>query len=509
MTQLLYMRNTLTLTLCFISLVACQSTESSHDAAFVAAEPILVPKKAIVLEQPMTSAPQASLPASAPKPIKAVAPKIKTLQPYEVTNLWQRITMQFTLPVPNNSIIKKRINWYRQHPNYMDTISARAQPFFYHIVKEIERRKLPLELALLPIVESDFNTKAYSSEGAAGIWQLMPETAKHFKLNREAWYDGRLDTQLSTHAALDYLEYLYERFNQDWLLAIAAYNSGESRVLAAIKKNRKAKKSTDFWSLKLPKETTNYVPRLFALVEIAKKEGTKKWPVIANKANTVTVDIGQQFDMLIAAKLTKTDMKTLYQLNPAILGEKSAKHGPFTLQIPIEKARYFDQRYVHHSEILGLDHYQVQKKDSLYQLAKRFKTTVNQLKDLNQLNSDVIKIGQTLKLPALEPIPLTINYQISPFIMRSAPPEKIKVSVNYIVKPGDTLWKISRLYHVSHRELAEWNQLNSQAALKLGKKLTIWLEQTPSVPIEDSPSQNSLLTNPTLLLQKVTSINPI
>ena len=236
----------------------------------------------------------------------------------------------------------------------------------------------------------------------------MPETAKHFKLNREPWYDGRLDTQLSTHAALDYLEYLYERFNHDWLLAIAAYNSGESRVLAAIKKNRKAKKSTDFWSLKLPKETTNYVPRLFSLVEIAKKEGTKKWPVIANKANTVTVDI-----------------------------------------------------------------------------------------------------GQTLKLPVLEPIPLTINYQISPFIMRSAPPEKIKVSVNYIVKPGDTLWKISRLYHVSHRELAEWNQLNSQAALKLGKKLTIWLEQTPSVPTQDSPSQNSLLTNPTLLLQKVTSINPI
>ena len=508
MTQLLHTRFNFILILCFITLVACQSTEPTNEAALSVADPIVAPKKLALLEQPKTPPPTITSSIKAHKPTKAIAPKIKAPQPYEVSNLWQRITMQFTLPIPNNSTIKKRINWYRQHPNYMDTISTRAQPFLYHIVKEIERRKLPLELALLPIVESDFNTKAYSSEGAAGIWQLMPETAKHFKLNREAWYDGRLDTQLSTYAALDYLEYLYERFNRDWLLAIAAYNSGESRVLAAIKKNRKAKKGTDFWSLKLPKETTNYVPRLFALVAIAQKEGAKKWPVIANKASTVTVDIGQQFDMLIAAKLTKTDMKTLYQLNPAILGEKSAEHGPFTLQIPIEKARHFDQRYVHHSEILGIDHYQVRKKDSLYQLAKRFKTTIAQLKDLNQLDSDVIKIGQTLKLPALEPIPLTINYQISPFIMRSAPPEKIKVSVNYTVKPGDTLWKISRLYNVNHRELAEWNQLNSQAALKLGKKLTIWLEQSPLAPVHAPPSQNSLLTNPTLLLQKVTSINP-
>lgn len=517
MTTLLTLRNAIVISTSLTTLAACQTlTQAKKEESPVVSTAYLDVQPMPIIQQSEAHAPVQDMPLSsniepqkkqvlAKKPLK---PTKKTVLPYQVDNLWQRITMQFVLPIPKQKQINERKSWYLSHPHYMDTVSKRAEPFLYHIVQEIERRKLPLELALLPIVESDFDAKAFSSQGAAGIWQLMPTTAKHFELNIEPWYDARLDPHQATLAALDYLQYLNKKYRGDWLLSIAAYNSGEGRVDKAINKNKKLRKKTDFWSLSLPTETTNYVPKLLALAALAKQNAHKKWPVIANKPTTVTVDFGQQFDVLIAAKLTKTDMRTLYHLNPAYLGDKSALNGPHTLQIPIEKAPYFDKRQHIKADMLGMDHYQVKKHDSLYQLAKRFNSSIKELKQLNQLSSDTIKIGQVLQLPIQKPIQLMVDYQISPFIVRAEAPEKIKVSINYKVKPGDTLWEISRLYDVNYQELAKWNNLKAKSILKQGKILTIWLEQNRPTDTINFTEQNSVLNTPTWLIRGQNSINP-
>lgn len=408
-------------------------------------------------------------------------------KPAEVSDLWLRIAMQLKLPTIKHKEIDKKIAWYLKHPYYMHTITKRSEPFLYHIVNQIEQRKLPLELALLPIVESDFEIKALSAQGATGIWQLMPITAKHFNLQKNAWYDGRYDVLAATTAALDYLEYLHFKFSKNWLHAIAAYNSGEGRVKQAIIENKRFGKKTDFWSLNLPSETTNYIPKLLALSSILKQQDKYHfWPKLKNQATTINIDIGQQFDMLIAAKIAKIKMQTLYQLNPGYISNSSPKDGPHQLLVPISQAHYFDSHYQLIDGKLVYGRYQVKAKDSLFKISKKFNTTVNKLKAINQLNGDLIKIGQVLALPAYKNSELTVEYHISPYLQRKKIPDKVKVSTSYIVKKGDTLWDISQLYGVSFKDLAVWNEIDQNAILKLGKKMIIWLEKDPA-PLEAKP----------------------
>jgi len=189
----------------------------------------------------------------------------------ELEDLWQRIQFQLTFNVPQTRPIVEQRNYYSSHQAYLDRVAGRAQPFLYYIVQELEKRQMPLELALLPIVESAFDPFAYSHAAASGMWQFMPATGKRFGLKQNFWYDGRRDVIASTRAALDYLQYLHDKLEGDWLNAIAAYNSGEGRIMAAIKRNKKKRLPTDFWSLDLPAETTSYVPKLLALVDILKR----------------------------------------------------------------------------------------------------------------------------------------------------------------------------------------------------------------------------------------------
>ncbi|WP_170940441.1 LysM peptidoglycan-binding domain-containing protein [Pseudoalteromonas sp. NBT06-2] len=418
-------------------------------------------------------------------PNKTKIKKVINKKPSEVSDLWFRIAMQLKFPNVNNKKIDKKIAWYLKHPNYMHTISKRSEPFIYHIVNQIEHRKLPLELALLPIVESDFDIKAQSNQGAIGIWQLMPMTAKHFNLQKNAWYDGRYDVLAATTAALDYLEYLYLKFSKNWLHAIAAYNSGEGRVKQAIIENKRLGKKTDFWSLNLPKETTNYVPKLLALSAILKQQNKYHfWPKLKNQATTINIDIGQQFDMLIVAKIAKIKMQTLYNLNPGYISNSSPKEGPHQLLVPISQAHFFDSHYQFIDGKLVYGRYQVKAKDSLFRISKRFNTTVSKLKTINQLTGDLIKVGQVLALPAYKKSELTIQYHISPYLQRKKTPSKVKVSTSYIVKKGDTLWDISQRYGVSFKELAKWNKMKQNAILKPSKTIIIWLEKDPA-PLEN------------------------
>lgn len=235
--------------------------------------------------------------------------------------------------------MKARIAWYARHQAYLDRVAERATPYLFHIVEEIERRGMPMELALLPIVESAFHPFAYSRSHASGIWQFIPGTGRNYGLKQNWWYDGRRDIVAATDAALRYLDKLNKEFHGNWLHALAAYNTGERNVGRAIKRNRKAGKQTDFWSLRLPRETRGYVPSLLAVAELLaepEKYGIT-WQTIENKPYFTQVDIGGQLDLATAAGLADLSMDDLYTLNPAFNRWATAPDGPHHLLVPVGK----------------------------------------------------------------------------------------------------------------------------------------------------------------------------
>ena len=214
---------------------------------------------------------------------------------------------------------------------------TRAQRYLPFIIDELERRELPMELALLPIVESAFDPFAYSHGRAAGLWQMIPGTARRFGVRQNWWYDGRRDIVDSTHAALDYLTYLHDLMDGDWPHAIASYNSGEGNVLRAIKRNRASSKPTDFWNLSLSRETSAYVPRLMALVEIVRDPDAfdLTLPELVLEPQFAVADIGGQLDLALAAELAGMDLDTLYSYNAGNNRWATDPDGPHRLILPV------------------------------------------------------------------------------------------------------------------------------------------------------------------------------
>jgi membrane-bound lytic murein transglycosylase D len=256
-------------------------------------------------------------------------------------DLWARIRDGYAIPDHNNARVKQqfsayagRFSAYAGRKDYWLRVSERATPYLHLIVEAIDERGLPQELALLPVVESGFQPFAYSHGRAAGIWQFIPATGRHYGLKQNWWYDGRRDVTAATEAALDYLTYLNEMFDGDWLLALAAYNAGEGTVSRAIKRNRQAGRATDYWSLDLPRETMHYVPRLLAVSEIVahpERHDIALTP-ISNEPAVAVVDLEHQVDLALAAELAEIDIETLYALNPGFNRWATAPEGPHRLK---------------------------------------------------------------------------------------------------------------------------------------------------------------------------------
>jgi membrane-bound lytic murein transglycosylase D len=262
-------------------------------------------------------------------------------------DLWDRIRNGMGLPQPERAEIASEIEWFSLKHVYFDQIADRARPYLHHIVEEIERREMPLEIALLPIIESAYRPTAYSPAGAAGIWQIVPGTGKRFGLKQNAWYDGRRDILASTQAALDYLGILHRRFEGDWLLALAAYNCGEGAVGNAIERNRRAGLSIDFWSLDLPRETQEYVPKLLAISSIIAdpSEHDLVLDPIPNRPYLQEIHTGEgQLSLERVAALANMSIADLRSLNPGLVGPTTDPSGSHKLVIPISKARGLQQR---------------------------------------------------------------------------------------------------------------------------------------------------------------------
>ncbi len=372
--------------------------------------------------------------------------------------------------------VAERVAWLADNQDYVDRFIERARPYLFHIVSRLEARGMPLDLALLPVVESAYQPFAHSPRHASGIWQFMPATGKRYGLKQDWWYDGRRDITASTEAALDYLEALHKRFNGDWLHALAAYNLGEGKVGRAIRKNRKAQKKTDFWSLRLPRETRNYVPSLLALVEVLKN--SQKYNIhfnpVLRHAYFEAVDTGSQIDLATVAKLSGLNINEIYRLNPGFNRWATGPDGPHRLLIPIDIAEDFKQKLASLPESgrIGWTQYRVREGDSLSRIAARHRISVSALKKANRLKGNLIRTGHSLLLPiAKQP---GKYYALSEETRKFKALEEVEEGRRYIynVKSGDNLWEIARRYDVGIRQLRRWNGLNG-TLLRPGQKLII------------------------------------
>lgn len=262
------------------------------------------------------------------------------------SEIWSRVRSRLHISTPTSApLFQRHVREYARSQSYINKLANNASPYLYYILEEVEKRGMPSEIALLPMIESDFNPHNLSHAGALGIWQIMPALGRIYGLKQNSIYDGRRDIYESTKVALDHLEYLHKKFGGSWPLALAAYNSGESRVLNAIKKNKAAKKPTDYWSLNLPRETTNYVPKLLALASIVKspKQYGITLPHIPNQPVFTRVSTTKAIDIARAAKLVDVSETQLRKLNPGFRRTANPT-GPFQLVVPIQRANTIKEK---------------------------------------------------------------------------------------------------------------------------------------------------------------------
>ncbi len=393
---------------------------------------------------------------------------------------WERLVHNFSLPECSaNEQNLKWARWYADHPDYMARIFKRAQPWIYYIANEIEERDLPGELALLPIVESAYDPFAYSRGRALGAWQFIASTGKNYGLNQNWWYDGRRDVWASTDAALLYLSTMAEQFEGDWLLALAGYNSGENRVARQVKKNQAAGKPADFWNLKLPRETRGYVPKLLGLTCLFKypEQYDFEIPQAPDQQVIAAVDIGQQADLVLVAQMAGVPIDVLFTLNPGYNRWATSPDGPYRVVLPMEGATLLEASLekIDASALMRWDQVVVQNGDSLSKIAARQHVPVSVLRSSNDLNGDLIRVGQKLRLPRDNQLMVDPLYAQAAMELQKLQAGLIESNaVTHRVRSGESLSVIARRYRVSVKDLQRWNNISDPRKLRAGTTITVF-----------------------------------
>ena len=441
-----------------------QPQPQAEAPAGVVAAPPPAAQPAEPVAPPVPSPAQAALPETA-KPPQAIKQIDATAGSQDV---WQRVRQGFAIPDLNNDLVRKHVAYYKARPDYLQRIFDRSRLYLYHIVAEIERRGLPTELALLPMVESAFNPMAYSRAHASGLWQFIPGTGKRFELQQNWWYDGRRDIVDSTDAALDYLTKLY-KIHGDWQLALASYNWGENAVSRAVAKNRKARKPTDYSHLKMPKETRQYVPKLQALKNIIAdpaKYGIELTPIPNEPYFTVLTE-SLAVDVALAARLAEMPVEDFIALNPG-LSRPFIRNEGTRIVLPADKVAVFRDNLSKQDpgSLVSWETYHPEKGETLAKIADKFGLSVAELRRVNGIDTHSSRVPQQMVVPteaeaALVSAKLPIMY---------APPVA-EVRHVHRVKSGDTLSGIAKRYHVRVSDLKRWN--HGVGLLRINQKIYI------------------------------------
>jgi membrane-bound lytic murein transglycosylase D len=410
---------------------------------------------------------------------------IAGLTPEQYPDVFDRMRAGFKLEDVDSRQIDQQLSFYANNPQYLERVFGRAVPYMHHIVKEIESRGMPLELALLPVVESAFEPYALSWVRANGLWQFMPGTGERFGLKQDWWYDGRRDVIASTRAALDYLQYMHDEFFDDWLLAIAAYNCGEFRVQREVNANRAAGKPVDFFSLHLPAETRAYVPKLMAmrrLVANPEDYGIAFSP-IPNEPYFVRVDTGGQLDLTLAAELAGITLDEVYELNPGFHRWATDPAGPHFLLLPRDTADAFSRNL----ELLSPDErvrvslHKVKIGESVASIAKKYKTQAIVVRDMNSLESGApLVVGSDLRVPTAV-VNLPAKVMLAAARVDGHGGRTGRRPGVHVVRSGDSLWRIAKRNRMDVATLARMNGMGPGDTLRAGQKLVL-NTRAPSKP---------------------------
>lgn len=478
------MRTKLSLLTAFLAigmLAGCATTPGPRQTAVVPAATVPPTAAGTV---PATASAVAAASAGEPAPPEATSTlpvtdwqdlTIKGAAP--VANLWVRIRKGFALPDGNEERVKAQMRWYRRHPDYMKRTALRAKPYLYYIVQQLTKRDMPTDLALLPIVESAYDPYAYSSARASGLWQFVSSTGHHYGLRTNWWYDGRHDFAAATKAALDYLQDLHKDFNDNWLLALAAYNSGRITVERAMERNRRRGLPTDFWHLRLPRQTRAYVPRLLAvrdLIADPQKYGIEL-PFIPNAPYLARIELKGQIDIAIAANMAGLSLKQMYLLNPGYSRWATPPNGPSVLYIPRDKKQDFLAKLASMKQEVAAKWvaHKIRRGETLISIADRYHTSVAVLRNRNGIHGNLIRTGASLMVPS--PSEQYTRYVLASPAARFAAERRADPDPNIVrVRRGDTLWGLSRSFHVSVADIAKWNGISRHAVLHVGQRLKIW-----------------------------------
>ncbi|NNC24393.1 LysM peptidoglycan-binding domain-containing protein [Salinisphaera sp. USBA-960] len=438
--------------------------------------------------------------------------------PSKDQDLWATVRQGFELPGNRARVrVRRWTQFYATHTDHLKASLRRARPWLYHVMALVEKRNMPSEMALLPIVESGYNPEATSYAGASGLWQVMPGTAKHLDLARNRWYDERDDPFAATRAALTYLQNLRKRYDGDWLLALAAYNAGPGTIDAALAKAERDDKPANYWHLDLSKEASNYVPKLLAVrwIMCAPSKFGINWPTLANKPRTKLVKLPAQVELSIAANMAGISTSRLAQLNPDLQRQRSRPNDG-QLIVPTAKAATLRSKLASAapSQLVKQrgNRYRVHKGDALSSIARRFGVSTAALRRANGLANNRIRTGQTLRIPgdadkqskpskqrmrrytvqsddtlwriahtndtsvaAIRRANRDLGSNIHPGQTISIPTSSSSTTkpTQVVVQDGDTLWSIAHQNQVSVAKLRRWNQLNPDDALQPGQTLAM------------------------------------
>lgn len=361
--------------------------------------------------------------------------------------------------------------------DYLSIVTKRSEPFIYYVLSEIEKRQMPAELAILPIIESGYYPRARSRAKAEGLWQIMPYTAKDLGLKRTVGYDGRHDVYASTSAALDYLAQMYNKFNGDWLLALAAYNAGPQRVKRALE-NASVRDERVFWNLRLPRETREYVPKILALCAIIKDKefsNTLLHP-IEDVPYVATIKLSKRISpakLIQAAAANETELKLL---NPAIRNLSTPISAGYHLMVPKRDAEFLT---------LAIDNMQeapqprwakhkINRGESLSVIARRYGTTIHALREANNMHGNTIVAGRSLVVPlrqthSIEVVPASAKTKST--VVESKNP--VEAPYVYIVAMGDSFWKIANRNNTTVKRLFEINGRSADQPLQPGESILV------------------------------------
>jgi len=447
---------------------AAQSSDAPVAAVAVATPGAATPGAATPQAAPLDAAPDASNPAAAQAVSESAPP------PAQYADLFDRMRAGFKLEDgAGRSAVDQQLRWFAANPDYLQRAFGRADLYLYHIVTELEARGMPLELALLPVVESAFEPYAYSRARASGLWQFISGTGSRYGLKADWWYDGRRDITESTRAALDYLQALHDEFNGDWLLAIAAYNCGEAIVERSVEVNRAAGRSVDFWSLWLPRETRAYVPKLLAMQRLVRNPELYGLTIspIPNQPYFARVATGGQISMKIAGEIASVTPEELYELNPAFHRWATDPNGPYYLLLPVDAADVFtaNVQQLSADQRLGVTHYSVGRGDSVVSVAAKFHTTANVIRELNDFPDGRLSIGQDLRVPSVVPeLPAKVVLAAARIDGHDRAARRPHVLVAH---SGDSLWTIARRHGMNVNALAKMNGMQPDDPLQAGQRI--------------------------------------